>query len=246
MKKKLLLIALLVSGTFFAQTFSTAVTTLGTTGMTIKIATDPTTVTLTLTGSSTQWLGIGFGGTSMSSVSDMFIWNATVNRDYTPSGIQSSPSPDSLQSWTVTSDTVASGIRTVVATRALVSSGDYTFVNSNATLPIIFAIGSGTTSLSQHSDRGAIGLSRTLGLDDFSLNEVLLYPNPSNGNFLIKTKTTLSKVNVYNQSGAFVKNIQILNGSNDVEVNLNGLQSGIYFIELQGDSQKYWKKVVVN
>ena len=64
MKKKLLtLIALGLVIVANAQ-FTTGVVSL-TANRTIKIDTDATMVTMTLTGSSTAWLGIGFGGTAM-------------------------------------------------------------------------------------------------------------------------------------------------------------------------------------
>ena len=76
MKKKLLTLFALGFGIFSFAQFTTGTVSL-TANRTIKIDTNATTVTLTLTGSSTAWLGIGFGGTSMGSVSDMFIWSST-------------------------------------------------------------------------------------------------------------------------------------------------------------------------
>jgi hypothetical protein len=145
MKRNLQLITLLLASSLGFAQFTTGEVTLNGT-YTAQIDTNTTTVTLTLKGPSTRWLGIGFGGNFMSSATDMFIWNSTANRDYTPSGGQSSPSADSAanQSWTVTTDNVVSGIRTVVATRALVSAGDYTFLNNNSSIPIIYASGSST------------------------------------------------------------------------------------------------------
>jgi hypothetical protein len=52
-------------------------------------------------------------------------------------------------------------------------------------------------------------------------------------------------VNVYNQTGAFVKTIKVSNDSKDIEVTISGLSSGVYFLELQNDSEKSWKKIIV-
>jgi hypothetical protein len=214
-----------------------------TSGFTVKIDTNATTVTLTMTGPSNSWLGIGFGGFSMFEVNDMFIWNSSANRDYTPSGGQSTPSPDASQSWS-SSDSVSGTTRTVVATRPLVSSGDYTFLNDNSPINIIYAL-SNTTALSQHSGaHSAQTLTRSaLGVEDFSLNASSIFPNPSNGNFTVKTKTYLSKINVYSQTGALVKIITV--DSEENEINIKGLQTGVYFLELQNDSEKSWKKIMV-
>lgn len=226
----------------FAQFTTGTVTLTGT--MSIKIDTDATKATLTLTGPSTTSLAIGFGGLSMGAVTDMFVWSSSSNRDYTSSGY-STPSPDAVQSWTVVSDDVVSTTRTVVATRALTSSGDYTFVNSSATIPIIYSL-NGSTTFGQHGTKGPKNLTRTaLGVEDFSLNTAAIYPNPSNGNFKIEAKSPLTKLSVYTQSGTFVKTIVFEGNSNTEDVNLKNLATGVYLIELQSDSDKAWKKIII-
>lgn len=245
MKKKLQLIVLLFATNFCFAQFTTGEVTLDGT-FTAKIETNASGVTLTLKGPSTTYLGIGFGGSTMSTARDMFIWNNTSNRDYSSSG-QGTPTADSAanQSWTVT-DNVVSGIRTVIATRALVSSGDFTFANNNTDISIIWAQGSGT-NLNYHSARGAASLSRTtLGLEDFSLNATSIYPNPSNSEFFIKTKTNLSKVKIYSHLGTLIKTIDVMDDAREVTVDVNGIQSGVYLLELQNDSEKSWKKVIIN
>jgi Secretion system C-terminal sorting domain/DOMON domain len=244
MKKELFFIlALLVCFTTFAQ-FTTGTVSLPSSQMTIKIDTD-TQVTLTLTGPSNVWLGVGFGGTSMSTATDMFIWSSSSNRDYTPSGGQSTPSSDASQSWTIVSDNVVSTTRTIIATRPLTSSGDFTFVNSNSSISIIYAFGNNTT-LSSHSGRGSRTLNRSaLGVEDFSLNTALVYPNPSNGNFKIESKSFLKKLTVYSQIGTLVQTIELEGNSKNNEINLKNLQAGVYLLELQSDSDKAWKKIII-
>ena len=86
----------------------------------------------------------------------------------------------------------------------------------------------------------------TLGVEDFSLNASKIFPNPTNGDFSIQTKTYLNQVNIYTQTGAFVKTIYTENNEEVVNVEVNGLSTGIYLIELINDNQKTWKKVIVN
>jgi Secretion system C-terminal sorting domain len=251
--KKLTLLLLMFSASVFAQ-FTTGTVSLAGSTRTLKIDTNTTTVTMTLTGSSTAWLGVGFGGGSMASVSDFFIWNATANRDYTPTNPtlnagHNTPTADSAvdQSWNIFSDNITGTTRTVVATRALVSTGDYTFLNDNSSIPIIFAEGS-TVNFGYHSSNphSAQTLTRSaLGVEDFSLKASSIYPNPSNGTFRIQTKTDLTKVNVYGQTGNFIKTIEVKDNSQDVEVNLKGVAKGIYLLELQNEADKSWKKIVV-
>lgn len=245
MKKQLLtILALMVFLPAFTQSFTTGTVTL--TGiMSVKIDTDATTATLTLIGPSNTWLGIGFGGTSMSSATDMFIWSASSNRDYTSTG-QNPPIADASQSWTIVSDDVVSTTRTIVATRALTSSGDYTFANSSSPISIIYAL-SNSTTLGQHSGaHSSRNLTRTaLGVEDFSLNSASVYPNPSNGNFKIEAKSSLTKLTVYSQVGALVKVIDLDGNSNNEDVNLKELASGVYLLELQSDTDKAWKKIII-
>jgi hypothetical protein len=248
MKKKLLTMFLLCVATFSFAQFTTGTVTLTGSTRTLKIDTNATTVTMTLTGTSTHWLGIGFDGFSMAEVSDMFIWNATADRDYIAPGGHMQPSPDAAgsQSWTIVSDTVSGTTRTVVATRSLVSSGDYTFLNNNSSINIIFSEGSSTT-LGYHGNNphAPQTLTRTqLGVEDFSLNASQVYPNPSNGNFTIISKTTLQNVAVYSQTGAFVKTIQ-MNDSYTNEINISGLAKGVYLLELKNETDKSWKKIIL-
>jgi hypothetical protein len=249
MKTKLLITALFILGISSSNAqYSTGTVSLGL-GMTLKIDTNTTTATLTLTGSSTAWLGIGFGS-SMSNTTDFFIWNGTTNRDYTGSSCQCTPTADTSvnQSWTVTSDTVASGVRTVVATRALVSTGDYTFLNNTSSIPVIFAKGTTSTTLAQHSgvNRGATTLTRTMlsTENNFSLNATSIFPNPSNGSFSIKANTTISKVSIYSLTGELIKDVNVEN-TEEKEIQVNGLSTGIYFVELQNETEKSWKKIIV-
>lgn len=248
MKKITLLAILALSLNGFGQ-FTTGVVALTGSARTIKIDTNATTATMTLTGLSTHWLGIGFNGFSMFEVTDMFIWNATTNRDYTPSGGHSIPSADAAasQSWTIVSDNVSGTTRTVVATRPLVSAGDYTFLNNNSAINIIFSEGS-TTTLAYHGNNphDTQTLQRTaLGIEDFSLNAASVFPNPANGSFTITTKSALETVTIYSQTGALIKTIEVKNAKEKAEVLVNDLSTGVYLIELKSSTDKSWKKVIV-
>ena len=255
MKKQLLLLLTFVIGltTSALGQFTTGTYTISL-GTTIRIDTNPTTVTLTLTGDSTRWLGVGFGmqNYKMATCTDMFIWNDTPDRDYTPDIASNSghniPIADADQSWTIVSDTVTSGVRTVVATRALVSAGDYTFLNSNSAIEVIFARGD-TTTLAYHGTNGHTGASISrfyfLALEEFSLKSTSIYPNPSKGTLIVKTNTSLDKIIIYSQNGDLVKTIAVNSQKEDNEVNVSGLATGIYIFELQNGTEKAWKKVVV-
>ena len=82
-------------------------------------------------------------------------------------------------------------------------------------------------------------------IDDFSLNAATVYPNPSNGNFTITTKTFLKSVDVYTINGALIKSYKVDDSSENVEFNISDLPSGVYLLELKNDSEKTWKKVII-
>jgi hypothetical protein len=254
MKKITILLFCFLSFAGFSQSKSTGVINL-TSNMTANFTLNSATskVTLVLTGPSDRWFAMGLGvldGFGMSE-GDVVVYTTSLT-DRTFFG-QGSPASDSNQDWTTISNTVASGVRTLTLERALTNSdsGDlqlpYTTTN---TINLAWArSGSASTSLGNHGggNRGfASGTFTSLSVEDFSLNETSVYPNPSSGEFYIKTKTNLSKVNIYNQTGALVKTIDVNNNSQEVELSVKGIQSGVYFIELQNNSQKSWKKVIVN
>jgi len=248
MKKKLLSLVCLCCTTFsFAQFTTGTVNLIGST-KTIKIDTNATTVTMTLTGDSSRWLGIGFNGLSMAQVTDMFIWNSTSNRDYIAPGGFMMPNPDAAgsQSWTIVSDAESAGVRTIVATRALVSADDYTFLNDGSSLNVIFAEGF-TTTLAYHGTNPHAGqiLTRTaLGVEDFSLKASQIVPNPSNGYFIISSKSSLTTIDVYSQTGAYIKSIKG-NDTLENQIDLSDLSTGIYFLELKNDNDASWKKIIL-
>ena len=255
MKKKIFLSLMLITASMtvaFGQ-FTTGTNQFGTTAS-VRIDTNPTIVTLTLIGSSTRWLGVGFGNyaTTMATCTDMFIWSDTPDRDYTTDSVNNSghnmPTPDADQSWTIVSDTVTAGIRTVVATRPLVSTGDYTFLNNNSGLYVIFAQGA-TTTLAYHGTNIHSGAAFSrfyyLALEEFSLKATSIYPNPSKGVVTVKTNTSLDKITIYSQTGAVVRTIPVESLKEDNEINVSGLAAGTYIFELQNGTEKAWKNVVV-
>ena len=77
--KNLLFGALLATSVSLNAQFTSGVVTLGSTTVTVKADTTPTTVTLTLTGPSSNYMGIGFGNDGMAEGADGFIYNSSAN-----------------------------------------------------------------------------------------------------------------------------------------------------------------------
>lgn len=173
MKKTILLFAfllLLLLPTPYAQSYTTGVVNLSSTAglaMTAKI--DITTqVTLTLTGPSGRWFALGFNASSMTNGTDV----VGVHSAGTLSAFDckltgfSAPVTDAQQNWTITSDVVNAGTRTIIATRALNTgdANDYVFPSTPTAISLIWArSASATFSYSNHgsTNRGIATASYT-------------------------------------------------------------------------------------
>lgn len=254
MKKVLLLVASLV--TFLsaeAQTKSTGVVALSVSGMTAKLDLNntTTTATLTLTGPSDRWFALQFGsfsaGGGMQSGQDLVYFNGTTLVDAFLNGIGSAPSTDT-NNWTVTSNTVASGSRTVIATRAFNTNNanDYTFVYANSSIDFACArMGSASFSMAYHGANRWYSLdtplNATLGVDDFEQDRIAFYPNPAGSTFSIQSDDEIRLVTLYDTTGK-----QIIAFKNQKEsIDVSSLPSGIYFAEIKnGDNEIFIEKLI--
>ena len=254
MKRKLLLSLALAFGATtltMAQSKSTGDRTF-VTGLTANLTLNNnlSEATLVLSGPTDRWFAFKLGSftAAMSSGVDGVYWNGTTLKDANGANLNE----DATQNWLILTNTVSGATRTITAKRAFSTgdASDYPIVYANADIDIAgaFADSSGDYVLSGHGSNRAKFVNTTfttLGAEDFSLNSSVIFPNPSNGEFSISAKTILNKVNIYSQTGALVKTIEVMNNSDEAEVKVNGLTSGIYFIELLNDSEKSWKKIIV-
>lgn len=259
MKKKITLLFIFATAFLNAQQKSTGNVTLGT-DMIANLSLDNGTslATLTLSGPNDRWFALQFGSFTggMEAGSDVVYWNGSILVDARHLGIGSAPSIDATNNWTLvtnTNNSPATGQRTLVYTRSFNTgdANDYTFVFSNPTIDLALAKHqSASFSLSYHGGVGnrVVVLDNAfpvLGLEDFSLKSATLYPNPSKGNFTIETKTYLNTVDVYNINGAFIKSYKVDNTSENVEFTITDLPTGVYLLELKNDTDKTWKKVII-
>lgn len=233
MKKILLTLSMALASSLGAQFFSTGTVNLPTASMTVKIVTNPTTVTLTLTGDSSSMLGIGFGNSGMASGADGFIYNSTANRDYSFNGIGVTPTADPSQDWTVTSNTVSGSTRTIIATRSLSGgSGDFAISNDNASIDIFYARRAGNSALGYHNSlRDYATLTRTsvLATDEVAAESknIILYPNPAKETVSFKNADKIKSVDIFESTGRKIRSIKM-----DKEINVSDLKSGNYYLEI--------------
>ncbi|MBT2620779.1 T9SS type A sorting domain-containing protein [Chryseobacterium sp. ISL-6] len=234
MKKVLLTLTMALAASLGAQ-FSSGVVNLTTTGMTIKLDTTPSLVTMTLTGNDNAFMGIGFGSSGMASGADGFIYNSSANRDYTFNGVGVMPSADASQDWTVTTNTTSGGIRTVVATRSLSGgAGDTAIPNAAGTISIFYAKGNNTLNLSYHGggnrDYATLNMAGTLGTGEVIAEnkKIVLYPNPAKETVNFKNADRIKSIDIYETTGRKVRTVK-LNGEN---ISVSDLKSGTYYFEI--------------
>ncbi|MDQ0592754.1 hypothetical protein QFZ37_001123 [Chryseobacterium ginsenosidimutans] len=236
MKKVLLIVSMALATSLGAQFFSSGTVNLGSTGMTVKLVTSPTQVTITLTGADTSYLGIGFGNSGMANGADGFIYNSSANRDYTFGGVGVTPSADASQDWTQTSNTTAGGIRTVVATRSLTGgSGDTAIANAAGSIGIFFSKGPATALSSGYHGGGNRGyatltMGSVLGTNDLALEskKVVLYPNPAKETVNFKNIDKIKSVDIFESTGRKVKAVKM----DGKEINVSDLNPGNYYLEI--------------
>ena len=88
--------------------------------------------------------------------------------------------------------------------------------------------------------------------DDFKrqeINDLVLYPNPNNGNFNIQFTSTTGneiKVNVHDLRGRAIFNKSYTNnGLFNESLELSNVQSGIYMVTIEDGANKEVKKIII-
>ena len=89
----------------------------------------------------------------------------------------------------------------------------------------------------------------TLTSDTFGLQDFAIYPNPNNGNFNVQFTSTTGnqiKVGIHDMRGRLVFENEYQNtGTFNQNLQLNGVQSGIYMVTVQDGERKEVKKIVI-
>ena len=258
MKKNYALFLLFsITTTLFSQTKSTGIVALSSNlGVKLDLNNTTSVATLTIASQENSWYGLGFGttgipqGNGMPVGTDCIVLRSASNFSDSKMTGNNNPSIDALQNWTVVSNTTANTVRTIIATRPFNTGdvNDYVFNYAATAIDFVYASpGNGTFSVAYHGgSRGyGSGTLTVLGTEDFSLNATSIFPNPSNGSFNVQTKTSLNAINIYSQTGQYIKTVDVQDKSNKVAINVNGLSTGIYLIELKNETDKSWKKVIV-
>ena len=229
------------------------------TNMKAQLVLDNTTsiATLTFSGPNDRWFALQFGSFSggMESGSDLVYWNNVTLVDAKHNGLGATPSVDASNDWTLISNTnnsPSTGLRTLVYSRPFNTgdSNDFVFNFNDTTIDFAWArYSSASFALAYHgaTNRGVFldTSFSTLDAQDFSLNQVKIYPNPSNGVITFELPVVIEALAIYSLTGKLVKEYENL-AAQTVTINTDNLETGVYFVELRNEGQSMWKKVIID
>ena len=141
------------------------------------------------------------------------------------------PSSDECYTFTI-NDTYGDGICCQYGT------GSYSITDDSAN--VIFSGGQfGSTEAT------TFRVGESLGLNSFMDENLKIFPNPSNGIFIIKTTITNSSYKIHNLIGQTIKSGFINNGENSIDIR-NSID-GIYFITIESENgEKIGYKLIKN
>jgi hypothetical protein len=84
--------------------------------------------------------------------------------------------------------------------------------------------------------------SVNLGIGDYSLSQILLYPNPSTGIINVQTKNTLD-ISIFDITGKQVFNASDI--SNENQLDLSGLSAGLYLVKMNDGTNQSTQKLII-
>ena len=82
----------------------------------------------------------------------------------------------------------------------------------------------------------------TSGTDDFNKLKIIVFPNPSNGNFTIKSTIKIKKIIITDIAGRLIKTI---NSSGKKQVSVSDLNSGIFILSIFSDTDIVKTKLII-
>jgi hypothetical protein len=248
-KTTLTLFCLFITTVFYAQTYSTGVVNF-TENYSGKVDVTNTTVTLTLIGPSTGYLALAFNATQMDDIgADVVIFDGTNMSDRTFDGQGVVPPLDATQNWTISSNNVVAGTRTVVATRARNTgdSNDYAFSTSAQPLNLVWALKPTNFAISYHGNGncGATTANFSLGINDFDKESIKLYPNPAKNYTSIHLPNIMAsaEVKIYDSLGRVVKNKTI--STEDNQMDTSDLTVGTYMVVIRTEYGNVTKSLII-
>jgi hypothetical protein len=102
--------------------------------------------------------------------------------------------------------------------------------------------------VAKYGDKTSIGvidiIDFTVNIDENEVNDFNIYPNPARD--IVKLSAVsgqLSVIKIYNCLGMIVEEIEV--NANDVEINVSGYKSGVYFINIESAAGYFTEKLMI-
>jgi len=86
-------------------------------------------------------------------------------------------------------------------------------------------------------DLGGVGIT-----EQNTNSETLLFPNPNNGTFQLKTDSTIKEIEIVNVFGENIYSFSNVNSSDLIHLNLS---TGVYFIRIKNEQSSTTKKLII-
>ena len=248
----------LISALSFGQTYTSGlVNIVGSLDAQIDI--NSTNVTLTLIGPDNGWLALGFDSQGHDNKDvvmltfDGIITYDLVDRTFTGSTQQPTtdnlPPATGMHDWTITSNTTNTGTRTLVATRARVSSdaGDYDFSATPTSLNVVGAYENNFDISNRHTTKGTQPLTFTevLGLDDYNKIQFSMSPNPATSNLkvVLPSNLTNSSIEIYDMLARKIFDGKMINTHFSI-INVSAWNSGVYLVKVSNNNSTLTKRFI--
>ncbi len=100
------------------------------------------------------------------------------------------------------------------------------------------------TSFANVSDVFSLNVLQSISINDVDSNNIKIYPNPTSDFLYISLNKGFSNIQVIDVAGKMIKNIQV-NDSNNLEINVSNINSGIYFVKFINDNEIILKKIII-
>ena len=89
-------------------------------------------------------------------------------------------------------------------------------------------------------------LPTILGTEEFNLQNIGIYPNPSNGIFSVKLGEVIPEsIEIIDLTGKIIHTQKEFNNK-EISLNLTSISNGIYFIKIATDNQILTRKIIKN
>lgn len=112
---------------------------------------------------------------------------------------------------------------------------------SNIMFRIVFWSDEAVTQLGVNIDNFVI--EGVLSTDKFNLENISIYPNPTNGIFTLNTKNIqIESIEIFDVSGKLIQK----NMTNFKNVNISNASAGIYFVKINSNEKSITKKIIKN